>query len=150
MPYHLYRCFGPDDALFYVGSTSNLFGRLKAHQRSWWSSQVVRVTARVAGDQVTARRLERTAIINEVPRYNIQHRWAGVPRDHWVMDDYFHYSVAVLMETNDPVLAFGRVSAASAEAAFRFGYGLDMATLRAVRAARDGAVSEDHVAAVAS
>jgi hypothetical protein len=82
----LYRCFGADDRLLYVGISSNPPDRLATHRRSWWGHQIANVTTveYASGDE--ARKAERTAITSEGPRFNRQGRWSD--RSAWTVESY--------------------------------------------------------------
>lgn len=68
--YWLYRIYGEDDLLLYVGITVELDRRLRTHARTqpWWQ-EAVAVTQQMLREE-TARRLERAAIQTEYPLYN--------------------------------------------------------------------------------
>lgn len=79
--YRLYRCFGDDGALLYIGITSSTKTRMRLHARytPWWS-EVAEVTYEsIPGgyEYRTANAVERAAIQAEHPRYNIAHRVAS-------------------------------------------------------------------------
>lgn len=83
----LYRCFDAEGRLIYVGSTTDLFGRLKTHRaQAWWAGQVAKVRATVHPNGTVARQLERRAIRDEVPRWNKAHKWEG--RNNWARQDW--------------------------------------------------------------
>lgn len=95
----VYRCYDSADRLIYVGSTCNLVGRLAAHDAgSWWSPQVVKVKAKVYPHGETARAAEREAILNEIPRWNIQGKWRT--RARWSDGDWRDYIQAVGRNAN--------------------------------------------------
>lgn len=67
----IYRFYGLDGCLLYVGITWNIKSRwVKHHRKPWWSEvRRARVTC-FFGDGI-ARRHEIAAILNESPAYNI-------------------------------------------------------------------------------
>ena len=71
----LYRCFGEDDELLYVGITYDLNARIKEHRSTssrWWP-QVERIaTERVSPFEIRQR--EREVILSEQPKHNIHHK----------------------------------------------------------------------------
>lgn len=76
----LYRFFGADDALLYIGISIHPFARMGQHQgdKSWWG-EVVKVTIERHPTRADVVAAERVAIRAEGPRYNIVH--AGRARD---------------------------------------------------------------------
>jgi predicted GIY-YIG superfamily endonuclease len=70
LPAVVYRIYGPDDALLYVGLSGNVAARLSAHRsKPWWSDGVrVETTDYVTRDEAAAAELE--AIRTEFPLYN--------------------------------------------------------------------------------
>jgi hypothetical protein len=70
----LYRFFGAGGVLLYVGLTVQLPIRLRDHHRgrAWWS-EVERMTVQRYPGRPEVIAAERLAIINEKPKYNIQH-----------------------------------------------------------------------------
>lgn len=74
-PSFLYRLFGADGVLLYVGVTRNLSQRLGAHERDrpagQWE-QVADMSVEVFTDRYAAEDAERTAIIRERPAWNVQ------------------------------------------------------------------------------
>jgi hypothetical protein len=84
----------PLPELLYVGSTRNLALRLDTHRvASFWARDVDRVVATVHPIDEAARRVERAAIREEHPRFNIIGRW----RTHatWTVDQYDDYLTAL-------------------------------------------------------
>lgn len=69
----LYRFYGHDDALLYVGITASLPGRLARHRgdKPWWS-EVARISVEHFPDRQSVLRAETGAIRTERPRYNKQ------------------------------------------------------------------------------
>lgn len=85
--HHVYRCFDETGRLVYVGSSTNVFGRLDQHRnRSWWAGQVAAVTAKVYPNGTVARESERLAIRTESPRWNKAGRWNT--RHEWTQDQW--------------------------------------------------------------
>ena len=72
----VYRCYDTDGRLIYVGCTMELAKRLDTHHRSsWWADQVANVKATVHPNYAAALRIERKAIREEHPRWNVGVRW---------------------------------------------------------------------------
>lgn len=71
-PTDLYRFFDSDGVLLYVGMTCAGVGRWKRHraEKPWWP-EVVSITVEHLPDRAQAALVEREAIINENPRYNL-------------------------------------------------------------------------------
>lgn len=70
-PHFVYRFFGEDDRLLYVGVTYNPPARFEQHsKRSAWFADMARVTWTEYPDQAAGRRAEREAIDAEAPLYN--------------------------------------------------------------------------------
>lgn len=76
----LYRFFGADDALLYIGISIHPFARMGQHQgdKSWWG-EVVKVTIERHPNRADVEAAEKLAIKTEEPRYNVVH--AGRTRD---------------------------------------------------------------------
>jgi len=70
----LYRCYGLDGTLMYIGRTKNLRNRLAAHRadKPWWSS-VEYITAEPHDNLKVLRYNERRAIWMEEPFFNQMH-----------------------------------------------------------------------------
>lgn len=74
MPYALYRLYGEEETLLYVGMSMNLPARMTQHkvQKVWWQS-----VRHITVDHFDSRRAvldaEREAIQSERPLWNIQH-----------------------------------------------------------------------------
>lgn len=79
--HYVYRCFDSDDRLVYVGQTKDVTARMQQHQRAFWAPQVVKVKVKAYRNPLIARAVERTAIREEHPRFNLQGRWAV--RGNW-------------------------------------------------------------------
>ncbi len=71
-PYVVYRFWGHDESLLYVGYTSALLRRLAGHVSAspWWP-EVANARYVEFTDELSARRAERDAIEQELPKYNI-------------------------------------------------------------------------------
>lgn len=74
MPYSLYRLYGDEDTLLYVGMSMNLPGRLTNHrvQKPWWTL-VRHITVEHFETKAAVLTAEREAIQSEQPIWNIQH-----------------------------------------------------------------------------
>jgi len=72
-PTFLYRLFGADDRLLYVGITGNLGSRLVQHAgtKDWWP-EVTRKTALLYPSRAEAQQAEMAAIRDEGPQHNVQ------------------------------------------------------------------------------
>jgi excinuclease UvrABC nuclease subunit len=93
-PYWVYRCYDSTGRLIYVGCTSNLWQRLSTHRsKSWWAPQVSRVHAKVYRGRNAAGSIERRAIADESPRWNIVGRWAS--HSSWTREDFEDYVKAL-------------------------------------------------------
>lgn len=81
MPYSLYRLYGEEETLLYVGMSMNLPARLTNHrvQKEWWTA-----VHHIGVEHFDSRRkvldAEREAIQSEHPLWNIQHR-VGPPSE---------------------------------------------------------------------
>lgn len=74
-PHHIYRCFDGNGALLYLGCTSKVKRRIKAHRLSSpWFAQVVRVETEGPYRRGVAYATELVAIRAEQPRYNVRHK----------------------------------------------------------------------------
>lgn len=75
---YLYRHYGDNDALLYVGISLNVGLRLKTHETgSVWFNEVKKITIEHYASREDVMRAETEAIINEKPKYNIKKRNAG-------------------------------------------------------------------------
>lgn len=72
--YAVYRCYGDDGQLLYVGETGDLGTRLAAHAQKLWFTQVRGITLEWYADELDALNAERRAIHVEHPKYNVVHR----------------------------------------------------------------------------
>lgn len=73
-PYVLYRFFGADETLLYIGITSDPGQRVQQHAatKNWWG-EVLTILMEHHPDRESLLLAERDAIIAEGPRYNIVH-----------------------------------------------------------------------------
>lgn len=84
-PTYVYRHFDADGRLIYVGCTVSPPQRLEQHrQNSWWFDQVARTRMIVFPNRDYALEMERQAIAQENPRWNVR----GRDRSLWTADDY--------------------------------------------------------------
>lgn len=72
--YAVYRCYGEDGQLLYVGETGDLGTRFAAHAKKLWFLQVRGITLEWYADELDALKVERRAIHVEHPKYNKIHR----------------------------------------------------------------------------
>jgi hypothetical protein len=72
--YAVYRCYGDDGQLLYVGETGELGNRFASHARKLWFTQVRGITLEWYADELSALNAERRAIHVEHPKYNVQHK----------------------------------------------------------------------------
>lgn len=89
-PCSLYRCYGADDSLLYIGITGQGAGRFAGHSEEarWWPL-LVRVEVEHFDTREEALEAERIAIRSGRPRFNKVHNWLravepevpAVPRD---------------------------------------------------------------------
>ena len=71
----LYRHWGPEGELFYIGISLSTVARYAQHKNcSHWTDQVERITIERFESREAALAAETQAIINENPKYNIQKR----------------------------------------------------------------------------
>lgn len=69
---YVYRFFGDDGALLYVGVTNNLSTRFQAHQNKPWWPAATSSTIEAHGNRALALAAEAMAILEERPLHNIQ------------------------------------------------------------------------------
>lgn len=99
--HHVYRCFDSEGRLIYVGSSADLFGRLRTHRTSsWWAPQVAKVVAKVYANGVLARMAEREAIQVEMPRWNKAGKWQS--RNRWTRGDWDDWLTVLLQQARFP------------------------------------------------
>lgn len=70
----VYRCFGEDGRVLYIGTTGRLGRRLAAHAEKIWFLEVRGITLEWYPDEKTATTAERRAIRIEQPKYNLVHK----------------------------------------------------------------------------
>ena len=77
----LYRLFGDEDILLYIGITDKFGTRWQQHARlqPWWP-EVRRQTVEWHPDRDAAEDAEEEAIRTERPRYNVTHNWESTER----------------------------------------------------------------------
>lgn len=74
MTYSLYRIFGVDDVLLYVGISRNPAARIKSHMaRAKWADDIAAVTFEKCGGRGEAEIAEANAIRDGRPIHNIRH-----------------------------------------------------------------------------
>jgi excinuclease UvrABC nuclease subunit len=72
----VYRMFGTDGKLLYVGMTGNLLRRFKQHEQSTpWMAEVCYCSAEKFRFRTVAVQAEQWAIFDENPKYNIAHQF---------------------------------------------------------------------------
>ena len=77
----VYRMYGQDGRLLYIGTTNSMTERLRVHRQATpWFGEVLCLTSTVLADRSTALREEAEAIRTEQPFYNIRH--TGRPQPH--------------------------------------------------------------------
>lgn len=96
-PAYVYRCYGHDGRLLYVGMSTDLWSRLAVHRRNtWWAPQVARVRVAVYPTRDRARCVERNAILREQPRWNVNILHGAAARRSWSLNRYQDYVEARL------------------------------------------------------
>lgn len=70
-PSCVYRLYGEDGALLYVGMTTNPLGRIPQHKRKPWGPQIASQTVEWHPNREAAKAAERSAIHHENPAYNL-------------------------------------------------------------------------------
>jgi predicted GIY-YIG superfamily endonuclease len=94
----LYRCYGADEELLYVGISKDPAQRWEQHRdKPWWRDVTMRVVEWY-DDRATAERAERKVIQTEGPRHNVQHNQRAAaltveveaqPRSHRTLVDLY-------------------------------------------------------------
>lgn len=74
----VYRCYAADGTLLYLGSSGDIWGRLRSHSGKAWALAIRGITLEWHPDLESAQAAERLAIMVESPRYNEQHLAAEV------------------------------------------------------------------------
>ena len=84
---YVYRCYGDNGRLLYVGCTDHIQYRLTGHLRdsSVWLDQLGAITVERFSDWFAAHAAEREAIQTEWPLYNIQHSIEGPRPPHLIL-----------------------------------------------------------------
>lgn len=91
-PHFVYRCFDADGRLIYVGVTYTPLKRMEQHRGgAWWFEQVDQIKYTVWPDRARGLEMERRAIADENPRWNIR----GRDRALWGADDYADFHTAL-------------------------------------------------------
>jgi hypothetical protein len=99
----LYRFYGDDDALLYIGMTKNPLSRLNDHARGKdWFGEVVRVSIEHFPSRYELQEAEKRAICSENPAFNIAYlkrstppapRWdEPPPHMRWTEAEWDEYS----------------------------------------------------------
>jgi excinuclease UvrABC nuclease subunit len=89
MTTYLYRLWDDNDQLLYVGISKSAMARLTQHQRNKeWSQEIAKVTIESVGSRDEAQRLEKIAIQNEQPKYNIQHAGDQINLTNQLLDQW--------------------------------------------------------------
>lgn len=77
----VYRCYGPDGRLLYIGCTNDVEGRMAVHASAWSNPasaglnlRMTRYESTVYPDKPSARAAERQAIHDEAPIFNLHHQ----------------------------------------------------------------------------
>lgn len=73
--HYVYRVYDRDGRLIYVGSTRNLFQRLRMHRygyTAWWNAQAAKTVVKVFRSGAAARAAERAAIRPSGPQVRIR------------------------------------------------------------------------------
>jgi len=104
----LYRFYGSNNKLLYIGITNNLSARFNQHsQKAKWHHLVVRAVIEHFDSREEALVNEKFAIQNECPEFNIQHKHYGEkPFDHFnrlwdslvPFEDEFHVALLSKMD----------------------------------------------------
>lgn len=93
VPTFVYRCYDAAERLIYVGCSVSPRTRMENHRASsWWFPQVARVRYTIFPHRDYALRMERRAIAEENPRWNVMGRWPY--RSLWTAEDYADYYTA--------------------------------------------------------
>lgn len=100
-PHALYRFYGANGALLYVGMTADPGARWKTHSKgkSWWHN-VAQVRVEHFLDRTSAEVAERRAIRSEHPRHNVQHA-QRVSATGWRRHVILHSSRNLLPELDE-------------------------------------------------
>jgi len=74
MKTHMYRHFNKAGELLYVGISLSAVQRLSNHSNSKWFDEISHITIEQFDTRAAALSAEKQAIIEESPKYNVQHR----------------------------------------------------------------------------
>lgn len=87
-PAHLYRCFGSDGTLLYIGVSSDHRQRFASHEKhsEWWT-QVDRIELTHFALRPDALDAERAAIVAENPVHNVRRNFRATHRPTLVYTD---------------------------------------------------------------
>lgn len=78
--HYVYRLYDVEGRLLYVGLSRDVMSRIAAHARTKpWYFRVASMHVRAFADRDAAAQAEETAIRNEAPLHNVQHRVAPGP-----------------------------------------------------------------------
>lgn len=92
--HYVYRCFDADGRLLYVGASKDVPARMQQHQaRAFWANDVAKVKVTTHPSPEIALALERVAIREEHPRFNLQGRWAV--RHLWTQDHFTDFLIVL-------------------------------------------------------
>ena len=128
--HYVYRVYDKSERLIYVGVCKNLSQRIDTHRmNTWWASDAAKVKASVYPSPEAARAVERAAIREEDPRWNITGAW----RCHrsWDEDRYVDYVTAVIngrMFGPGYLTEYVRTHIQNVRRLFRARFGHDLAT----------------------
>lgn len=126
-PAYVYRCYGENERLLYVGMTINLWARLAQHRRyTWWASQVVRVRAAVHPTRERARIAERAAIRRGRPRWNLDYYFGAATRFGWDVEHYEDYVLARYRSCAISDETYQHLQGVRRECEAKFGHVLDI------------------------
>jgi len=76
MSHFVYRCYSTDRELLYVGASKDIEARIRGHRdQSFWAGLISGVLCEEFPTKAEATAVERKAIREESPRFNIIGRW---------------------------------------------------------------------------
>lgn len=93
-PHYLYRIFGPDDVLLYIGVAEDVESRIYMHKAAGLfeiQQLYVRHTSERYPNKLAVRAAERAAIQSEAPMFNKQHnpkRWKRIDGHYQPVGDF--------------------------------------------------------------
>lgn len=74
LPFHyVYKLYGADNSLLYVGESANPGNRMDSHLEKWWGVNVCRVELEKCQNSSDAKELEARLIHELGPTYNVMH-----------------------------------------------------------------------------